>query len=214
MLTVFYAAKGGQGVTTLVAALAAIGDGPVVVDAAGDLLAALGLAELAGPGLAALLAGDDPIEADALVEAALATPGLPIVPSGEPLDGFEPQRWLDLANALAADRRHWLVDAGTGPAVAMVGAADRSLLVTRNCYLALRHATQLTTRPTGVVLVREPHRPLDDRDIERVVQAPVVATVEIDPRIARATDAGLVIGRVPNGLRRALGGLVPHPTGR
>jgi MinD-like ATPase involved in chromosome partitioning or flagellar assembly len=214
MLTVFYAAKGGQGVTTLVAGLVAVEDGPLVIDAAGDLLAALGLAEPTGPGLAALLASGDPIEADALIGAAEATPGLAVVPSGGPLDEFEPARWIDLASALAADRRYWIVDAGAGPAFAMVALADRSFLVTRNCYLALRHATRLTIRPTGIVLIREPHRALHDRDIERVVGAPVIATVEVDSRIARATDAGVVSARVPNGLHRALVGLIPHATGR
>jgi hypothetical protein len=213
MLTVFYAAKGGQGVTTLVAGLVAVEAGPLVIDAAGDLLAALGLAQPTGPGLAGLLASDEPIEVDALVDAAEATPGLPVVPSGGPLDSFEPDQWIDLAGTLAADRRHWIIDAGTGPASVLAAVADRSLLVTRNCYLALRHATRLTFRPTGIVLVREPHRPLTDRDVERVVGAPVVATVEVDPRIARATDAGLASARVPNDLRRALAG-IPHPTGR
>lgn len=92
--------------------------------------------------------------------------------------------------------------------------ADWSLLVTRNCFLALRNATRSAIRPTGVVMVREPHRSLIGTDVERVVGAPVVATVEVDARIATAIDAGLLSVRVPKGLRRAATGLVPHPTGR
>jgi hypothetical protein len=211
MLTVFYAAKGGQGVTTVVAALTAIEEGPLVIDAGGDLPAALGLPEPAVPGLAALVAGD-PIDVHAVVRAASPTPGLPVVAAGDSLDECEPQRWIDLAGVLGADHRHWIVDAGTGPAVSMTRVADRSLLVTRNCFLALRHATRSAIRPTGVVMVRDPHRSVEGTDVERVIGAPVVATVEVDPRIAMATDAGLLSIRVPKGLRRALTGLVPHAT--
>lgn len=88
MLTVLFAAKGGQGVTTTVAALAATWDG-LVIDAAGDIPAALGVPEPTGPGLAGLLASDGPIDAGALVEAALVTSGLPVIPSGGTLEGFE-----------------------------------------------------------------------------------------------------------------------------
>jgi hypothetical protein len=61
-------------------------------------------------------------------------------------------------------------------------------------------------------MVRDPHRSVEGTDVERVIGAPVVATVEVDPRIAMATDAGLLSIRVPKGLRRALTGLVPHAT--
>ena len=35
------------------------------------------------------------------------------------------------------------------------------------------------------------------RDVERCLGAPVVATVSVDPAIARAVDAGLLAARLP-----------------
>jgi hypothetical protein len=57
-------------------------------------------------------------------------------------------------------------------------------------------AQQRRATPLRVVLVREAPRSLEETDVERVVRAPVVATVEVDPRIATATDAGLLSVRV------------------
>jgi hypothetical protein len=92
----------------------------------------------------------------------------------------------------------------------MLGQADRAFLVTRNCYLALRRAAHHSARPTGVILVREPTRPLLISDVEQVLDAPVVATVDMDHRVALATDAGLLSTRVPGSLRRPLAALVPN----
>jgi hypothetical protein len=106
----------------------------------------------AGPGLAPSLAGD-PTDVHAIVRAAAPTPGLPVVTAGDPLDEYEPQPWIDLAGVLAPI-------ASTGPAVTMARVADRSLLVTRNRFPALRHATRSAMRTTRVVLVHEAHRAL------------------------------------------------------
>lgn len=82
--------------------------------------------------------------------------------------------------------------------------ADRSLLVTRACYLALRRAVSAPIRPTGVVLVAEPGRALRATDVEAAVGAPVVATVAVDPAVARAVDAGLLTARLPRLMERDL----------
>ena len=79
-----------------------------------------------------------------------------------------------------------------------------SLLVLRPCYLALRRALAAPIRPSAVVLVNEPGRALTRRDIEDVLGVPVRAEVDFDPSIARAVDAGLLAGRVPRALERAL----------
>jgi len=94
---------------------------------------------------------------------------------------------------------------GESPAAAtIIGQARRSILVTRACYLAMRRAMRAPLRPTGVVIVREPGRVLSTTDIEQVVGAPVTAVVEVDPAVARAVDAGLLAGRLPRSLAKAL----------
>jgi hypothetical protein len=117
-----------------------------------------------------------------------------------------PERWGELATWLRGERRSIVIDAGsTGePPPAIVRAADHALLVTRLCYLALRAAVRQPTRPTGVVLVEEPGRALRARDIEASLGVPVVATVLLDPAIARAVDAGLLLARLPSGFRNAV----------
>ena len=43
-------------------------------------------------------------------------------------------------------------------------------------------------------------RVLSSVDVARAAQAPVVATVEIDPSVARLVDSGLLTGRLPRSL--------------
>ena len=64
----------------------------------------------------------------------------------------------------------------------LAAEADRSVLVTRACYLALRRTVSLTVRPSGVVLVAEAGRALTKSDCERAIGAPVLATVARRPR--------------------------------
>jgi hypothetical protein len=97
------------------------------------------------------------------------------------------------------------VDAGTGePPAGLVAHADRSLLVTRPCYLSLRRAVHSATRPTGIVLVHEPGRALSLRDVEQAMGVPVAATVSLDPAVARAVDAGLLATRLPRVIAKEL----------
>lgn len=112
-------------------------------------------------------------------------------------------RWAELAATLIADRGAWFLDAGTNPAASSL-AADRRLLVVRNCYLALRRAVAHPVRPDGVVLVTEPGRALTATDVEAVLTAPVVAEIAIDPAVARTIDAGLLAARLPRTLVRSL----------
>jgi hypothetical protein len=60
------------------------------------------------------------------------------------------------------------------------------------------------TRPSGVVLIDEPGRALRAGDVSASLGAPVVATVLLDPAIARAVDAGLLLARLPAGFRHAV----------
>ena len=97
-----------------------------------------------------------------------------------------------------------IVDAGQDPAAV---SADRALLVTRPCYLALRAALALTERPDGVILITEAGRSLNADDVVAILGAPVVASVRQDSAIARAVDAGLLASRLP-GTLESLGHLV------
>lgn len=204
MISICFAAKGGSGTTVVTASMAIAATGPMLaVDLAGDLPAVLGLAEPDGPGaLDWLRSSAPPVRLGSLLTS--ATCGLTVLPRGAP--GPVPvERWPALAAWLTEWDGDVVVDAGTAtPPAALLARADRTLLVTRACYLALRAAVRQATRPTGVVLVDEPGRALRAPDIEAALGAPLVATVLVDPAIARAVDAGLLAGRLPAGLRRVL----------
>lgn len=207
-----WSAKGGSGTTVVAAALALVlarQHPALLVDLAGDVPAALGMPQPCGPGVADWLASPT---ADAPALHRLGVPAndaLQVVPTGtaNPANPAVPavDRWPQLAVALVQHAGAVVIDAGTGsPPPALLAAATTQLLVTRPCYLALRRAVAAGVQPTGVVLVGEPGRALDARDIERALSAPVVARVEYDPAVARAVDAGLLAARLPRSLAHAL----------
>ena len=80
-----------------------------------------------------------------------------------------------------------------------------SLLAIRPCYLALRRALDLgvTTGAAGIVVVTEPGRALETRDVAEVLGLPVVTTIPVTPTIARAVDAGILAAHLPKELRSA-----------
>jgi Cellulose biosynthesis protein BcsQ len=207
-LTVCWAAKGGSGTTVVVAALALTIERPVlVVDLAGDLPMTFGLPEPGTPGVHDWLRCDaDTGQLGVLAIDVVA--GVELLPAGSPPVARDHPRWHELAEALAADERVVLVDAGTGPPPAALVDDARSLLVTRGCYLALRRAALLEHRPSGVVLVGEPGRALGGVDVEISVGAPLLAIVRIDPAIARAVDSGLLATRLPRTIGRELRGAI------
>jgi MinD-like ATPase involved in chromosome partitioning or flagellar assembly len=210
MLITCWSPKGGAGTTVVAAALARLAsarheDGALLVDLAGDAPAVLGLREPEGPGLAGWLAvGEAPVDAlDRLEVPAAAGLALLARGSGPLATGRGPV----LAALLAADPRRVIADCGTapqGPAADVVAVGDRSLLVTRPCFVALRRALAAPLRPTGVVLVDEPSRSLTRADVEAALGVPVVAVVQVDPAVARAVDAGLLASRLPRTLAREL----------
>jgi hypothetical protein len=214
MLVACWSSKGGAGTTVVAAALALLladraPAGALAVDLAGDLPAVLGVAEVDGPGLAGWLAAGPQVPVDALGRLERrAVPQLGLLDRGSgPLD---PARGEVLGRLLSADDRPVVADCGTAPhgaALAVAAGAERSLLVTRACYLALRRVGAVPLRPTGVVLVLEPGRALDRHDVEQRLGAPVVAAVAHDPAVARAVDAGVLAARLPRGLARELRGV-------
>lgn len=204
-VTVCWSVKGGSGTSVVTAALALTMPPPVtLVDLDGDLPAVLGMAEPHGPGLHDWLASDVP--AARLDDLTLrVSEHVTLIPAGDRQQPATRERWIELLEALTSDGHSVLIDAGTGvPTEDLHHLADRSLLVTRACYLALRHAVASPLRPTGIVLVSEPGRALRTSDVEVAIGAPVVATVAIDPAVARAVDAGLLTARLPRLMERDL----------
>lgn len=212
MLVSCWSSKGGAGTTvvaTVLARLAATRDdgrGALLADLAGDAPAVLGVPEPEGPGLAGWLAAgaDAPVDALGRLEVP-AAPGLALLARGE--GPLAEERAEVLAALLAADPRCAVVDCGSAPAGAalvVAAAAERSVLVTRACFVALRRALAAPLRATEVILVAEPGRSLTRHDVETALGVPVVAVVEVDPAVARAVDAGLLASRLPRGLVREL----------
>ncbi len=205
-ITVCWAAKGGSGTTVVSATMAlACPTDALLVDLDGELPAVLGLPEPAGQGLSDWLTSDAPPGAlgDLVVDVDRTTR---LIPRGSTPVDRRCSRWPELVDWLAT-RPFPVVDAGSAPPpTAFDGEHVRSLLVTRACYLALRRAVAIGRRPDGVVLVAEPGRSLGRAEVECSIGAPVVATVSIDPAIARAVDAGLLTTRLPRVLARELRG--------
>jgi hypothetical protein len=221
MVTLCWAAKGGSGTTVVTAALALSSKRPsLLVDLDGEIPAVLGLPEPDRPGVADWLGSEATPDqlANLLDDIGPHTWLLPWragarqtstpTPSAT-RSGASADRWDELGRWLHNWSTHGdcdvTVDVGTGePPAGLVAHADRSLLVTRPCYLSLRRAVRSATRPTGIVLVHEPGRALSQRDVEHAVGVAVEATVSLDPAVARAVDAGLLATRLPRVIAREL----------
>jgi len=220
MLIACWSPKGGTGTTVVSCGLGLVlarsrqsAAGALIADLSGDVPAVLGLPTPASPGLVDWLAAGADVPAEALGRLEVdAGPGLRLLAWGGELGAGAAavgggERGEVLAEALAAGGRPVVADCGSaasGAALAVAAAAEVSLLVLRPCYLALRRALAAPIRPSAVVLVNEPNRALTRRDIEEVLGVPVRAEVDYDPAIARAVDAGLLAGRVPRSLEKAL----------
>lgn len=205
MLIAYWSAKGGSGASVLAAAhaLAAAAAGPtLVVDLDGDLPRVLGMPEPA-TGVADWLAAGAAVPADAVDRIAVpVAPNLHLLARGA--GPLQVERAGVLAGLLAGTPRTVVVDGGSRPgpvARAVARVADRSVLVTRACYLAVRRQLDLDLAPTEVALVREGQRALDADDLARAIGAPVRTTVPFDPAVSRAVDAGLLRARLPRALR-------------
>lgn len=80
------------------------------------------------------------------------------------------------------------------------------LAVARECYLSLRRATASPHLAScaGIVLIEEPGRPLGASDVANVLDLPILARIPYRMNIARAVDAGVLIARMPDELRRGV----------
>ena len=201
----FHTAKGGCGASVTAAATALIAaetQPSLLVDLGGDLSDILGVA-LSGPSLSDWFQLDEPAP-DAL--ARLEKPvsdNLSLLPLGARSCLSRPDRYRLLAQLLRAEQRKVVVDLGghAQAAIAIVGVSDRSILVTRPCYLALRRA-MLGPAPDAVILVSETGRALGASDVESTLQTEVVVTLKWDAAVARSVDAGLLACRLPRSLRK------------
>lgn len=199
-MRVCWSVKGGVGTTVISAVVAlqrATSHDVRLVDLMGDLPATLGIAEPSDQGIGEWLAND---AAEETLEhlAIPVTDHLDLLPRGSiSTDAHS----LSRLNQFAAhsSSREVVVDAGTNiPFIeTLLPHASTSWLVLRPCYLALRRAVNTKLRVDGVILVNEPGRALSKRDVASVLSAPIVADLELDPRLARVIDAGLLTTRLP-----------------
>jgi hypothetical protein len=189
MITVLSSPKPGSGTSTTAAlvalAAAATGQSAVLLDLAGDQPQLLS------------------VTPDGWVT--IVTDHLRLVPA-------ESHRLAEQAAVLTASRpeEHVVVDAGRSdhPIHDRLPADSAVTWVLRPCYLALRRAVAAPTRPDRIVLLSELGRALTVADVEHVLGAPVVASIEVHPEIARATDAGLLVSGPPLRAIRALRPLI------
>ena len=213
-MIVCWSVKGGSGTTVVAAALALVlaqrhEAGARLIDMSGDTPSALGMSEPASEGIAEWLSAADHPGVEALNNLMLpVTAHLGVIPRGNNVivpSLVNLDRLRDLAEVIAQSTMPTVVDAGSGlAAIPIIEHATRSLLIIRPCYLALRRASLLTTKPHGIIVITEPGRALGVHDVESVVGAPVLAEIPFDPAIARAVDAGLLAGRVPTLLAKHL----------
>ncbi len=220
MLIAYWAAKGGSGTTVLACAhalRAAEAGATLLVDLDGDVPSVIG-SPPPDAGVAQWLAAGASVPTDALDRIAVpVTTNLHLV--GRGAGRLDPDRAGVLAGLLAGGPRTVVVDCGTRPRVVgrtIARAADRSILVTRACYVALARQAAHDLAPTEVALVREPSRSLGTHDVETAVGAPVRTAVPFEPAISRAVDAGLLRSRLPRAVVRNLdvGGRSRWPAAR
>ncbi len=201
----FYSAKGGVGTSVVAATTALLGSAQtdtLLVDLAGDQPQILGISTPSAT-LPDWFGADAP-HPDALArDADRVSDRLSVLTVARTGCLPRPDRLRALAQLLSCEPRTVVVDLGRmGQAgVPLIHGADRSLLVTRPCYLAV-HAAMAGPVPDGVVLVAERGRPLRGADIEAALGVPVVVEIAADPAVARAVDAGVLKGRIPRSLRR------------
>jgi hypothetical protein len=211
VLVCCWSVKGGVG-TSVVAAAAAVmlahrGEDALIVDLAGDQPSVLGV-DPGGPGLCDWLAAGEDVAVDALgrLEIPVVANLALLAWAGNGRTGVDPDR-LSVALALAnRPARTTVVDLGVvgpdDPLATLMATADRSMLVTRACYLALRRGRNLPAGDHEVVLVAEPGRALSRGDVARALGVEAVHRVPWDPAVARAVDAGTLASRLPLALRR------------
>jgi len=215
-LLTIWSPKGGSGTSAVAAACALVlarRAGARLVDLAGDQPALLGLGAEPSAGVADWLAAGPTAPTEALDRLAVeVAPGLALLALGTVPSTLAPVAAAEAGAALGVALRDnpvpAIVDAGLAqvPAArALLEVSDASLVVLRECYLALRRATRLPLigRAAGIVLVTEPGRSLGAKEVTDVLGRPVVARLPLREGVARTIDAGSMPHRIPEPLARA-----------
>lgn len=215
-LLTIWSPKGGSGTSVVAAACALVlarRRGARLVDLAGDQPAILGLGAEPATGVADWLAAGPTAPTEALERLAVeVAPGLTLVARGVEPRPLAPTALAEAGAALGVALRDGpaptVVDAGladTPSARALLEVSDASLVVIRECYLALRRAVRipLVGRAAGIVLVTDGSRSLGSREVSDVLGRAVVARVPVRDAIARTIDAGSLPSRIPEPLARA-----------
>ena len=215
-VTVLWAAKGGSGTTVVTASLAlSCPTDSLLVDLAGDLPAALGIAAPTGQGIGDWLASDAPPSGARRPRRRRRPHDPPDPPRPRPSTSTSP-RWPELVDWLARRtgrvrrRRH---RARRQPACCTATSARCSSPVpaTSGCSAP----SPRRCRPDGVVLVCEPGRTLRAADVERSIGAPgrgvgqrrrgrqpAPSTPACSPRACRACCSASCGARHERGRRR------------
>ena len=201
MIVVCRSPKGGSGTTITSAALAMMlaaqhRGGGYIVDLAGELAPALGIP-------------DPPDTQPVDVNASLKL--LSFAPRG--LHTPVEHNWKEVANQLLSYDAPVVIDVGTGELnESFERIANRTFLVLRPCYLALRKASNKMShgylRSDGIIVLEESGRALTPTAIATVLKTPIVSTIKVDPSVSRAADAGLLSSRIPAALNEGLRALV------
>lgn len=179
--TMFYAAKGGQGVTSL-AALYALHRATVFFETV-------------------LVVTHQPDD----VRAVYALPADPESGSAE-IDAGRFGKHNRVGVNTAGQFDHVVHDGGVRSLIPLPGAGDQfTVLVTRPCYMSLRNIAGMYrrhhNRPDRFVIVGEHDRALQHSDIASTVGVPgFTITADAAVAVARRIDSGLIGSQLPFGL--------------
>ncbi len=220
MLIAYWSPKGGSGTSVLAAATAGVlarRCGATLADLGGDQPAVCGLARDPDVGLRDWLVAGPEAPAEALERLGVdVAPGLEVLPYGgretrEP-GAVLPEAGAALGVTLRDRSSPTVADVGslmrTDPeaAEALLEVADVTVLVVRPCYLTLRRAVAMpaVARVDLVAFVDEPGRSLAAPQVLDVLGLSNSVKVPVRASIARAVDAGVVVTRTPDVLRRSV----------
>lgn len=124
-------------------------------------------------------------------------------PDGQPVTGNHNLTMFDFGARAELGGTIIVTDHGTD--LVRIGDDGYNLLVVRGCYMAMRRAVHAESvkHIDGIILVEEPGRALGRREVADVIGKPIVATIPVKDTICRAIDAGVLVSRLPDDLRRA-----------
>jgi hypothetical protein len=181
-----------------------------LADFGGDQPAILGLPSDPAPGLGEWLAAGLHAPAGALDRIAVnVAPNVSLLPLGERLPpDIAPEAGAALGVVLANEPQLTVADVShaSAPALqALVEVSDVSVVVVRDCYVALRRALRhpLVAGASGAVVMDEEGRALGATEVRDVLGLDVFTSVPLLVPIARVVDAGVLATRLPRPLEKA-----------